>query len=111
MICSNIAALKPNRLLYLATTAARMRHDRQLSPLRPAANLFVGMIAICIPAVVAISSAESAAAPPSPELARKCREMMVKAYPPVPAGNPKGAARAERDYFQKCIANRGEVKQ
>ena len=45
----------------------------------------------------------------SAELAKQCREMMVKAYPPVLAGTRKGTAQAERDFFQNCIANDGKV--
>lgn len=49
------------------------------------------------------------AAPPTAELAKKCRELAVKAHPPVPAGSKKGTAQAERAYFQKCIANQGKM--
>ena len=59
--------------------------------------------------VLASMASPASAAPPSAELAKKCRELMVKAYPPVPAGTAKGNAQAQRAYFQKCIANNGNM--
>jgi hypothetical protein len=44
----------------------------------------------------------------SAELAKKCEGMAIKAHPPKPAGT--GAyAQAEREYFRKCIANKGNM--
>lgn len=48
------------------------------------------------------------------ELARTCNAAVAKAFPPSQIGNPaagssKGNAKAQRDYFQKCIANNGKV--
>src|SRR5450755_1240305 len=34
----------------------------------------------------------------SAELAKKCRALMVKAYPPQPAGSRMGTAQSERDF-------------
>jgi hypothetical protein len=42
------------------------------------------------------------------ELAKKCREMAVKAYPPAVVGSRHGTAQKERDYFQSCIAEGGQ---
>ena len=42
------------------------------------------------------------------ELAKKCREMAVKAHPPVIAGSRQGTAQKERDYFQNCVAQGGQ---
>ena len=41
------------------------------------------------------------------ELAKKCREMAVKAYPPTVVGSRNGTAQKERDYFQSCVAQGG----
>jgi hypothetical protein len=46
------------------------------------------------------------------ELAKKCGALTAKAYPPREVGNPaagsaKGTGQAERDYFNKCVANGG----
>ena len=44
------------------------------------------------------------------DLAKKCRAMMTKAYPPAVAGSKQGTAREQRDYFQKCLANNGQME-
>jgi len=45
----------------------------------------------------------------SADLAKKCREMAVKAHPsPVPPGN-KAYAQAQRDFFRECVARNGEM--
>ena len=41
------------------------------------------------------------------ELAKKCRQMMVAAYPTRPAGSRTGVEKAQREYFKQCIANNG----
>jgi hypothetical protein len=41
------------------------------------------------------------------ELAGKCRQLMVKAYPHQAPGTKKGIATAQRKYFQDCIKNNG----
>jgi hypothetical protein len=45
----------------------------------------------------------------SAELAKKCREMAVKAHPPQPAGTSPYAA-AQRDYFRECVAKNGNME-
>jgi hypothetical protein len=44
----------------------------------------------------------------SVELAKKCREMAVKAHPPAPAGT-KAYAEAQRGYFRQCVTNNGNM--
>jgi hypothetical protein len=48
------------------------------------------------------------------ELARKCGALTDKAYPLRVPGNPAagrehGTAKEVRDYFNKCVANRGNI--
>jgi hypothetical protein len=48
------------------------------------------------------------------ELARKCGALTDKAYPLRVPGNPAagrehGTAKDVRDYFNKCVANRGNI--
>jgi hypothetical protein len=44
----------------------------------------------------------------TPELAKKCRAMAIKAHPPSPAGtNPY--AQAERQYYNECISKNGAM--
>jgi hypothetical protein len=48
------------------------------------------------------------AGPISAELAKKCRELAIKAHPTERAGTTP-CAQAQRDYFQECIAKRGNM--
>lgn len=48
------------------------------------------------------------------ELAKKCRALTAMAYPPRVPGNPaagrlNGTSEDVRDYFDKCVANGGQV--
>ena len=44
----------------------------------------------------------------SVDVAKKCREMAVKAHPRTLPGT-KPYAQAERDYFRECVAKNGEM--
>lgn len=48
------------------------------------------------------------------EVAKKCGALTAKAYPPRVVGNPaagsaKGKSQSERDYFNKCVKNGGNM--
>ena len=48
------------------------------------------------------------------ELAKKCNVLLAKEFPPREAGNPaagsaKGTAQSARAYFNKCVANAGNM--
>ncbi len=43
------------------------------------------------------------------DLAKKCRALMLKAHPYEWPGGRNGVAQAQRDYFNKCVANNGEM--
>jgi hypothetical protein len=50
----------------------------------------------------------------SVEVAKKCDILVAKAFPPRQDGNPaagsaKGSGQAEVDYFNKCVANGGNM--
>ena len=50
----------------------------------------------------------------SVEVAKKCNVLVAKEFPPRQAGNPaagsaKGSGQAQRDYFNKCVANGGNM--
>ena len=78
--------------------------------MRSLRKLGIGIaIAMALAIQVMAIKAMSAAAPPSPELAKKCRQMAIKAHPTVAAGTMKGSAQAQREYFQACIAQGGNV--
>jgi hypothetical protein len=44
----------------------------------------------------------------SAELAKKCRDLAIKAHPPSPAGT-SSYAQAERDFFSYCVSKNGDV--
>jgi hypothetical protein len=48
------------------------------------------------------------------EVAKKCNALLAKEFPPREPGNPaagstKGTAQSQRDYFNKCVANGGNL--
>ena len=49
------------------------------------------------------STAPVAAAAPSADVARKCRQLAILAHPTQPAGSAQGSAQAQRSYFQDCV--------
>jgi len=44
----------------------------------------------------------------SVDLAKKCRDMAIKAHPPAMPGKPY--AQAERDFFRHCVAKNGQIE-
>jgi hypothetical protein len=63
-------------------------------------------------AIAACAAATAAAAPAhaaiSADLAKQCREMMLKAHPTMMYGT-NGSAAAQREYFQECIRRQGKM--
>jgi len=66
------------------------------------ATILVAVQILILPAV-------SPAVAISVELAKKCREMAIKAHPPPPKG-PKAYAQAERYFFNQCVAANGQME-
>ena len=67
-------------------------------------------ITLALGSMVGMAVAQQSPTPPTAELAKKCRELEIKAYPPKPAGSTKiGIAQEERDYFARCIRNGGNM--
>jgi hypothetical protein len=74
------------------------------------ANLKIGSALV---ALVCIAVAPNASAVTA-EVAKKCNALTAKAYPPRVVGNPaagsaKGTGQSQRDYFNKCVANGGNM--
>jgi len=51
----------------------------------------------------------------SVEVAKKCNVLLAKEFPPRQAGNPaagsaKGSGQEQREYFNKCVANNGNME-
>jgi hypothetical protein len=67
-------------------------------------------ITIALGSMVGVAVAQQSPTPPTAELAKKCRALEIKAYPPKRAGSTKtGTAQEERDYFAKCLRNGGNM--
>jgi hypothetical protein len=67
-----------------------------------------GLSAIFVAVQIATVAAVSPAAAISADLAKKCRDMAIKAHPREPVGTTP-YAQLERDLFRACIAKNGEV--
>jgi hypothetical protein len=65
--------------------------------------------AVIVAAVWSMSMIQSASAITA-DVARKCREVAIKAHPPTTAGSKTGAAQAERESYRACVAQGGNVK-
>ena len=64
--------------------------------------------------LVCIAVMNGGASAVTAEVAKKCAALADKAYPPRVPGNPaaglaEGTAQSKRDYFNKCVANRGNM--
>lgn len=68
------------------------------------------VVAIAIGSTAIMAAAQEAPSPPTAAVAKKCRELAIKAYPPKRAGSTKtGTAQEERDYFAQCLRNGGNM--
>jgi Transglycosylase SLT domain/SPOR domain len=71
-------------------------------------SALVGLVCISVGCMNGRASAVTAG------VARKCAALTAKAYPPRVPGNPaaglaKGTVQSQRDYFNKCVANGGNM--
>ena len=63
---------------------------------------------------IAVGCMNGGASAVTAEVAKKCAALTAKAYPPRVPGNPaaglaKGTSQSERAYFNKCVANSGNM--
>jgi hypothetical protein len=58
-------------------------------------------------ALVVLNSIGTPASAITVKLAKKCRDMAIKAHPPALPGAKKGSAQAEREFYRNCILNGG----
>jgi len=77
------------------------------------ANLKFGS-ALAVSVCILAGSMTGSASAVTSEVAKKCEALTAKAYPPREPGNPaaggaNGKGPAERRYFSKCVANRGNM--
>jgi hypothetical protein len=74
------------------------------------ANLKIGSALVALGCIAVAPSASAVTV----EVAKKCNALTAEAYPPRVVGNPaagsaKGTAQSKRDYFNKCVANGGNM--
>jgi hypothetical protein len=65
---------------------------------------------------IALATTTISASAVTVEVARKCTALTAKAYPPLVIGNPaagsaNGTGLEKQSYYQKCVANGGNVKE
>jgi hypothetical protein len=66
------------------------------------------MAAIFVSVQIATQALISPAAAISADLAKKCRDMAIKAHPPATVGTSP-YAQLERDFFRNCVAKNGDM--
>jgi hypothetical protein len=81
-----------------------MRIDRRVS---------AGAVALVLAGALSLPTV-SQAKPVSAEVARKCKMLRAKEFPPRQAGNPAagsayGSGQDKREFFQRCVAKGGNM--
>jgi hypothetical protein len=72
-------------------------------------KFLTALAALIVAVQLFLLGAVSPAAAISAELAKKCRDMAIKAHPmELPGAKPY--AQAERDYFKTCVSNNGQMQ-
>lgn len=71
-------------------------------------NILTSLVAVVLLAQILLLSAASPAVSLSVELAKKCREMAIKAHPMTLPGTTPYAA-AEREFYRVCISKNGNM--
>ena len=71
-------------------------------------------VALAVLVCIVAGPMTNGAAAISTEVAKKCNVLAAKAFPPRVTGNPaagsaKGTGQAKQDYFNKCVANGGNM--
>ena len=73
-------------------------------------NILTGSAVFVLAAQIFILMAGSPATAITADLAKKCREMAIKAHPPPNSPGNKAYAQAERDFFRECVSKNGQMK-
>ena len=73
-----------------------------------------GAFVIFVAGAVALLPALSQAKPISAEVARKCKILRAKQFPPRQIGNPAagsayGSGQDKREFFRRCVENGGDI--
>jgi hypothetical protein len=97
------ATLRPGPLIEAAISGY---HSSMFANMKFGA--LAGLVCIAVGCMTVGASAVTA------EVAKKCAALTAKVYPPRVPGNPaaglaEGTAQSKRDYFNKCVANGGNM--
>jgi len=73
-----------------------------------------GAFALFVAGAVALLPVLSQAKPISAEVARKCKILRAKQFPPRQIGNPAagsayGSGQDKREFFRRCVENGGNI--
>jgi hypothetical protein len=73
-----------------------------------------GTFALLVSGAAALLPAVSQAQPISAEVARKCKILRAKQFPPRQIGNPAagsayGSGQDKREFFRRCVENGGNI--
>jgi hypothetical protein len=90
-----------------------------VAPMKKNAAVAFFVLVASLPLPLKSALAQPSPAQPSPaqpsspisaDLAKKCRAMAIKAHPTPKVGSKGvGAEKAQRDYFQECVAKGGNI--
>jgi hypothetical protein len=72
-------------------------------------KILTALAALIVAVQLSLLGTVSPAGAISADLAKKCRDMAIKAHPmELPGAKPY--AQAERDYFKTCVSNNGKMQ-
>jgi hypothetical protein len=74
-----------------------------------ATSIALVLCLLLVPPALAQRDAAHARKPLTAQLAKKCRALAFKAYPPEPIGSKSSNAKAQRAYFEDCVAKNGNM--
>jgi hypothetical protein len=102
---SNAVCGSPN---FLKPDWQALKAMKKVVPMAKLAKSFSMLIVLALTAYLPTAKPASAI---SAELAKKCRTMAIKAYPPpTPGSKSTGAEKSQRDYFRECIAKGDKIE-
>jgi hypothetical protein len=67
------------------------------------------LVAVILATLVLSVWARAPASAITAELAKKCRELALKAHPPQPGSKQPSSGKARQDFYLNCVARDGKV--
>jgi len=72
-------------------------------------KIMIAYVRVCAIGLIILVSTVSPGSAISIDLAKKCRAMAFKVYPPKVIGSKSGNARVTDSYYRNCLANNGNM--